>query len=165
MLACYYPKIVQFCPRKKCSKYLISNFNIVAFLKHFSSTSENIMMKNSIKTTKSILLSEKYFETIWNIDKRYKLRFLIDQFRNIFGRKFRTRVKIVKTNSAKKFFPLGTSLVMSFISFTVVFTLKKCFVWKSVCLFRQYSIDWILTVLVFLIGWYIQISYGANWWQ
>ena len=41
------------------------------------------MMKNSIKTTKSILLSEKYFETIWNIDKRYKLRFLIDQFWNI----------------------------------------------------------------------------------
>ena len=83
MLACYYPKIVQFCPRKKCSKYLISNFNIAAFLKHFSSTSENIMMKNSIKTTKSILLSKKYLETIWNIDKRYKLRFLIDQFRNI----------------------------------------------------------------------------------
>ena len=91
--------------------------------------------------------------------------FWLISFETFCGRKFRTRLKIVKTNSAKTFFPLGRSTVMSFISFTVVFTLKKYFVWESIWLFRQYSIDWVLTVLVFLIGWHIQISYGVNWWQ
>ena len=66
--------------------------------------------------------------------------FWLISFETFCGRKFRTRVKIVKTNSAKKFLPLGRSMVMSFISFIVAFTLKKYFVWKSVCHFRRYSI-------------------------
>ena len=152
MFACYYHKIVNFAEEKYAIKYLIPNFSIVAFLKHFSSTLETITMRNSIKTTKSILFSKKYLETIWNIDKRCKLRFLIDQFWNILRKEVSNKGYNCKNNSAKKFFPLGKSVVMSFTSFTVVFTLKIYFVWKSVCLFRRYSIDWILTVLAFLIG-------------
>ena len=40
-----------FAEEKYAIKYLIPNFSIVAFLKHFSSTSETIMMRSSIKTT------------------------------------------------------------------------------------------------------------------
>ena len=84
------PKLFNFAEEKYAIKHLIPNFSTVAFLKHFFSISETIMMRNSIKTTKSILFFKKYLETIWSID-RYKVRFLIDQFWNILRKDISNR--------------------------------------------------------------------------
>ena len=133
------PKLFNLAEEKYAIKYLIRDKHCCfseTFLQYFRDHNDEKFDKDHQKYFIFQKNTLKLFEILI---KGMNYGFWLVSFETFCRRKFRTRLKIVKTNSAKTFFSLGRSTVMSFISFTVVFTLKKYFVWESVWLFRQYS--------------------------